>query len=108
MLTRANIAYNLHISPHKYKVLYDGQEVIYFFSSELYKKKFIERLQGNREVINASLSKRFDMLVQCDILADFRLYKTIEKRGFLVSVNGDYVECQKSIVLDGTSVIHKR
>lgn len=106
MLTRANIAYNLHISPHQHEVVYmDGQKVNYFFSSEMYKNKFIERLQGNRETINVSLSKRFNVTFQCDIVADLRLYSTIEKRGFLVMVDGDEYVCQRNIILNGTKVM---
>lgn len=105
MLTRAKIAYNLHISPHILEMDYAGQKVIYHFSSELYKVKFLSKCTEHRESIKDSLSKRFGCIVKVDILADLRLYSTIEKRGFLITVDGDEYECQNDIILDGMKVI---
>ena len=106
MLTRAKIAYNLAVSPHKHEVSYEnGQSVIYYFSSDLYKKKFMERMTEHRDVINASLSKRFGLGMKCDLLGDIRLYSTIEKRGFLMTVDGVEYTWQNNIRLDGLKVI---
>lgn len=101
MLTRANIAYNLHNSPHLLEKDYKGVKVIYHFSSELYRAKFLSRVNENRDTINKSLYNRFGYNLELDILADFKLYSTIEKRGFLISINGVYAECQNHIILDG-------
>lgn len=107
MLSRSNIAYNLHTSPHFVEVVYDNQTVIYHFSSELYTYKFRDRLTENREEINRSLSNRFGVNIHSDIIADLRLYKAIEKRGYLISVNGEQFECQNNITLDGLKLITK-
>lgn len=101
MLTRANIAYNLHKTPHLQKVGYTDQEVIYHFSSELYRAKFEARLTENRATINQSLSNRFGVVIHSDLMADVRLYASIEKRGFLITVDGVKIECQEHITLDG-------
>lgn len=101
-LTRNNIAYDLKLSPHKLLIKYDDNlSIDYIFSSNLYVSKFIERLEDNRESINKSLTKRFGYQITNNVLCDLNLYSKIEKRGFLVKINGDYAECQKDIILDG-------
>ena len=107
MLTRANIAYNLYKSPHLLEKDYNGTKVVYHFSSELYRSKFLTKVNNNRETISKSLYNRFGFNIDVDILADFKLYTTIEKRGFLLSVNGVYAECQNNITLDGQKPIIK-
>ena len=107
MLTRANISYNLHTSPHSVAVVYGDQIVTFHFSSELYTHKFRDRLNAHREEISASLTNRFGVTVYSDILADLRLYKTIEKRGYLISIDGEKIECQENITLDGLRMTAK-
>lgn len=105
-LTRSNIAYDLNISPHNYIVDYENYKysVKYVFSSDLYKRKFTEKLKENRETINTSLSNRFNLHFVCDILCDLKLYSTIEKRGFLIYVNGEKIDCLNTITLNGNSL----
>ena len=105
MLTRANIAYNLYKTPHQQTVEYNGQKVIYYFSSDLYRIKFMARLGDHRRMITESLSKRFGFTIKSNLIADLRLYSSIEKRGFLISVDGEYKECQNYMVLDGLKMI---
>jgi len=105
MLTRANISYNLYTTPHKQTVEYNGQKVIFYFSSELYRIKFNERMGEHRKMITDSLSNRFGFTIKSDLIADLRLYSSIEKRGFLISVDGEYKECQNVMVLDGLKMI---
>lgn len=104
MLSRNNIAYNLYKTPHLLAVGYEDQNVIYHFSSELYMNKFVQRLDENRDSIKKSLSGRFGFSINCDSIADLRLYSSIEKRGFLISVNGEYVECLNNIILSGQTI----
>ena len=107
MLTRAKVCYNLIKTPYTYKVDYEGQTITYHFSSELYKDKFISRIKENRINITYSLSNRFGFHVNSDIIADLRLYSSIEKRGYLISVDGEHIECQNDIILDGLKLITK-
>jgi len=108
MLTRAKIAYNLHKTPYKLELEYEGQKVTYHFSSELYRIKFNSRCGEHRRMITESLSKRFGFTVKSDLIADLRLYATIEKRGYLISIDGEYTECQNDIILDGMTMTLRR
>jgi hypothetical protein len=103
-LTRSNIAYDLSISPHRLTVPYGESSLTYVFSSDLYRRKFIEKHNDNREHISNSLTKRFGFTVRQPILADIKLYTTIEKRGFLLVKNGVEVQCPDEIILDGERV----
>lgn len=100
-LTRSKIAYDLSISPHRLDITYGESSLQYVFSSDLYRRKFIEKQTENREQIENSLTKRFGVRVRNNILADIRLYTTIEKRGFLLVKDGVEVECPDRIILDG-------
>ncbi len=105
-LTRSQIAYDLSISPHRLTVTYgENNPLVFVFSSDLYKRKFLEKQEEHREQISESLSKRFGVKVRQPLVADLRLYTTIEKRGFLLIKDG--VECKwpEKIALDGERVI---
>lgn len=101
MLTRAKIAYNLYKTPYTLERVYEGQTIKYHFSSELYREKFESRTEENRYNLDFSLLNRFGFVINSGLIADLRLYSSIEKRGYLISVNGEYVECQSNITLDG-------
>lgn len=107
-LTRSGVAYDFTISPHKYTVRYSSlDEVVFIFSSELYKNKFIEKLEENRKYYNESLSKRFGFEVVNNKLCDLKLYLTIEKRGFLIKQNAESYECLSTIKLDGQTLTQR-
>lgn len=106
-LTRSKIAYDLSISPHRLAIDYGESSLIYVFSSDLYKRKFLEKQEEHREQISNSLTKRFGVTVHLPLLADLRLYTTIEKRGFLLVKNGVEVQCPERIILDGERVTLK-
>lgn len=109
MLTRNGIAYNLRLSPYEYTMNYsNGESIRYKFSSLLYKDKFIEKIESNRESINTSLSKRFGLNISNEILCDLKLYSSIEKRGFLIETKEGYYKCLNIIVLDGQNKIQKK
>lgn len=106
--TRNGVIYNLHNSDYKVKINYTtNYYIIYHFSSELYRGKFIERMEDNRKSINGSLSNRFGFEIVCDPLCDIKLYSSIEKRGFLIKTNKEGFECLESLKLDGKSLITK-
>lgn len=105
MLTRGKVCYNLKNTPYKISMVYEGQEVIFHFSSSLYIEKFASKRDENRNIISESLNKRFGYYINSKLIADIRLYSQIEKRGFLISVNGEYIECLKNIKLDGMRMI---
>ena len=103
-LTRSGVAHDLTISPHQIEVEYDNVTLVYVFSSELYKLKFNGKLGINRLKINESLSNRFGIKVNFDLLADIKLYSQIETRGFLIKGNEDY-KCLDIIELIGVNQI---
>lgn len=100
-LTRSGVAYNLDESPHRLEVPYENQTLVFVFSSGLYKQKFYDRFIENRREISDSLSGRFGFRVENDVLCDIRLYRTIEKRGFLILKDGERFVCQDNIILNG-------
>lgn len=106
-LTRGGIAYNLDVSPYKYAVEYPDETITFIFSSEVYRKKFIEKYDKNRDVINNSLSNRFGFSVKTNKLADLKLYTSIEKRGFLIYKGMVRIECLNEIILIGNQMMKR-
>lgn len=62
--------------------------VKYYFSSNYYKKKFIQKYEENNSIINYSLKKRFKANINTYLLSDIILYSKIEIRGFRIIYNG--------------------
>lgn len=101
MITRNGIVYDLSISSYRHTV----NGVTFVFSSKLYLYKFKKRLQENREIINYSLSKRFNIPIDVSPLADFVLYSKIESRGFLVIDAEGNELCQEKVIYAGGAVM---
>ena len=109
-MTRNGIVRDLKKSPHKLILHYNENYFItFFFSSELYKTKFEERMHEHRQLINSKLTKRFHFQIQNEAISDVTLYSTIEKRGFLIKSNIDDKEitCLNKVRLDGKNEITK-
>ena len=101
MISRNGVVYDLTLSSYKHK---EGN-LSYVFSSKLHLDKFKKKLKENRDIVNYSLSKRFNMQVDVSQLADIVLYRKIETRGFLI-VTGEGKEiCQNNITYGGGEVI---
>lgn len=81
-------------------------EIRFYFSSQLYKDKFISRYLKEKERFNDSLNRvykdKFD--IAGDVLAWVRLYSKIEKRGFYIVVNGDEITCLEDLAFDVTLI----
>ena len=109
-MTRNGIVRDLKKSPHKTILNYsENYFITFFFSSELYKTKFEERLHEHRKLINSKLSKRFHFQIQNEAISDMTLYSIIEKRGFLIKSNldGKDITCLDKVKLDGKNEITK-
>lgn len=101
MISRNGVVYDLNISSYRHTV----NGLTYVFSSKLHLDKFKKKLKENRDIINYSLTKRFNMAVDVSQLADVVLYRKIETRGFLI-VTGEGKEiCQNNITFGGGEVI---
>lgn len=101
MATRKGVERDLSISPFIYEVIYDDDKIEFVFSSKINYNKFNARILNNRINISKSLSHRFKMNINLDILADIVLYQKIEHRGFLIKVNNEVIEWLNIIILDG-------
>ncbi len=100
MITRNGVCYDLNISPYRHTV----NGLTYMFSSKPHLDKFKKKLKENRDIINYSLSRRFNMTIDVSQLADIVLYRKIETRGFLiVTVEGNEL-CQNNITYGGGEV----
>lgn len=89
--TRRGIYHNLKESEYTIS----NSEIVFFFSSRVYKEKFLREYRENRkEFHNRLLKHGKDIPINLDIIADITLYETIEKRGFRACVGGVDTSCE--------------
>lgn len=81
--TKRGIYHNLKES--KYTI--SNGEVVFFFSSKYYVRKFMERYKKNRENFKYKRIEE-ESPINLSTLADISLYKQIEKRGFRSMLKG--------------------
>lgn len=101
MISKNGVVYDLNISSYRYTV----GNLTYVFSSKLHLDKFKKKLKENRDIINYSLTKRFNVTVDVSQLADVVLYRKIETRGFLIVTAEGKELCQNNITYVGGEVI---
>lgn len=103
MKTRNGIYNNLLDSTYKVNT----GDIVFVFSSEFYKGKFIDLQKENREKLRRSLHNRF--LIDCvfNDYFDIILYKKIEKRGFLIYSRGEMFTCPNQVKCVGVKKIEK-
>lgn len=64
-------------------------EIVFFFSSRVYRNKFMDKYIEHRETFCKKANKLLsESPYNMDILADIELYKAIEKRGFFALLKG--------------------
>lgn len=107
-LTRSNVAHDLNISPHKLTIEYYVDSITFVFSSEYNRNRFCAKLVENRNYHNDSLSKRYGFEIQNDVLCDVKLYSQVEKRGFLILVDGEKIECLTKVNLHGAKILKNK
>lgn len=74
--------------------------ILFRFSSERHKDKFMENVRKKEEWLSDSLSKRFHVEVDACLLADFQLYYQVETRGCSIKLpDGDEVSWQEEIAI---------
>ncbi len=101
-LTRNAIAYNLHVSPHVEDITYkNGNELTFVFSSDLYRRKFLERREEMKKEVEEIIYRRFKVRAELEELSDVRLYTQIEKRGFLIYQDNKEVTCLNNLKFVG-------
>lgn len=72
-----------NLKESEYTVTVNG--TVYFFSSILYMTKFERELKDNRKRLKVLMEQQHIDFLYTDDLADYRLYKKIEKRGFCIA-----------------------
>jgi hypothetical protein len=98
-MTRSGVEYDLSVSPYR---LTTGNGYTFVFSSKVNRDKFDCKYNLHRIKLADSLSNRFKLNIRVDIIADFSLYRAIEKRGFLAYSNkGEEFTCPESMLFLG-------
>jgi hypothetical protein len=81
--TTKGIYHNLRES----KYVVSNSEITFYFSSKFYLNKFIDGYKEHREKFNSRMENLLkDSPFNVSVLADIKLYKDIEKRGFFVKL----------------------
>ncbi len=94
MQTIRGIYNNLNESTYDYA--YNG--IKYYFSSKVYMEKFINRLEPFIDEELGKMQVKFKTKICGDNVFAIKLYTLIEKRGFLVEINGK--EYNENIPID--------
>lgn len=76
---------------------YGYQKVEYFFNCNYNMQRFQRETMRNRDRLQASLQKRFQMSVDCEILADLVLYRKVQPYGFYIKSEGKYFDTPKGV-----------
>lgn len=93
-----NIYYNIDDSNLTVKT----PNFVFYFSSDLNKQRFEERIEKNRESLKYNFVSRFRIDFEANDYFDFILYSKIEKRGFkIVNKNGGVITCLELAKLNG-------
>lgn len=108
-MTVNGIEINLDVTPYKISKNYDRDNICYetvqfCFSSKRYLIKFERQLNMNRIAVADKFYKRYGIVLDCTLLADLMLYKSIEKRGYQIVINGVVYKCQENLILNGNKV----
>jgi hypothetical protein len=77
----------------------NGKSCVFYFSSNYYRRNFIDTWEEEIKRFNAAASKiykdKFDL--EMDVLAMIRLYALIEKRGFYLTIDGEEITCPEDL-----------
>lgn len=106
-LTRNGVAYNLNLSPHVEVIEYENGEFSFIFSSDLYRRKFVEKRAAAKREVETIIFRRFGVKADLESFSDVYLYKKIEKRGFLIYHNDKEATCLEDLNLHGQMTILK-
>lgn len=103
LISRNGVCYDLNVSEYRYTT----GNLTFVFSSQLHLDKFKNKVKENQEIINYSLTRRFN--IKCDVteLANVVLYRKIETRGFLIVTNEGVELCQENLIFVGGKVTVK-
>ena len=97
MLTKNGICYDLESSPFVCTTPFFE----YRFSSGTHLRKFKENVDVRKSWLNDSMSRRFHIDVDMEILAELQLYMQVETRGFYVTNGVETWRSAENIRLSG-------
>ena len=83
MQTKNGIEFDLE----KSKYVYEKGEYKFYFSSELYLKKYTQEVEKFVPFENLKIRTKYNVDINLCIFLMISLYKRIEKRGFLIKKN---------------------
>ena len=100
-LTRSGVCYNLKDSPW----FVQRHDLVFYFSSNSHRIKFLENLRTKEDWLCDSLSRRFHIAINARLLACIQLYMQIEQRGmYIKALDGTVFRCQEEILLGGMQI----
>lgn len=107
-MTKSGIERDLKNSPYITTINYGKNCITYVFSSMTAKTKFEDQIEAYRKEVTESLTNRFRIkfFVGKD-LSDVNLYRKIERRGFLIVVNGDDITWLGEVEYNGLNLCKK-
>jgi len=89
--TKRGVFHNLKESEYTIS----NSEIVFFFSSKVYRRKFMEGYREHRKIFANKISNiAVGIPHNLDVMADITFYKIIEKRGFHAWVKGVTVTWQ--------------
>lgn len=87
--------------PKSYSIEVKG--ITFYFSEDKFLDRFKSKLEESVSTFNQKLNRiyRYAYDIEFDELALIRLYMSIEKRGFLLELNGVKITCLDQIKMQG-------
>lgn len=104
MISRNGVYYDLNLSNYRVTI----NDITFVFSSQKHLDKFNKRLRGHRDIINTSLTNRFNFDIDVSVISDIVLYRKIETRGFLLLDKNGVKLCQENIRYIGEKKIIRK
>lgn len=103
--TKRGIYHNLKET----RYMTSNSEVVYFFSSKLYRDKFLNLYKDHRNYFFEKMAKIVGKApYNMSMLADVDCYLSIEKRGFLVKIRDNWIEDKEVLYLHALRCMHKK
>lgn len=107
-MTKSGVERDLRRSPYVTNLMYGNKNVTFCFSSATCKMRFDEAIESNRKEIRESLTARFKIEFKvANEFCDITLYRKIERRGFLICMEGVEVKWLGELTYNGIEVIKK-
>lgn len=105
-MTASGVERDLNVTPYVTIISYDESHKIgYAFSSKTTQAKFEQEIESNREFIRYSLHSRFRVkFYVSNDLCDLNLYRKLERRGFLIKLDGDDVTWLGQVEYNGRQI----